>query len=59
MEQFNNDDLEYIVGDFYDISDFEDDEFFPHDQPERAAHFDSPDSDFEDDFETVYCLLLN
>ena len=54
MEHFQNDDLEYVVGDYYDVNDFEHDDFFDEPEPQRdTADFDSFDSDFEDDFESV------
>lgn len=56
MEQFNNDDLEYVVGDYYDVPDFEDDDPPADSDPQNNGGFHSSDSDFEDDFETVYFL---
>ena len=54
MEHFQNDDLEYVVDDYYDVSDFEHDDPFDEPEPQRdTADFDSFDSDFEDDFESV------
>lgn len=54
MEHFQNDDLEYVVDDYYyDMAGFDDEDFFPHNEPQRNNDVDSPDSDFEDDFETV------
>ncbi|XP_042978723.1 uncharacterized WD repeat-containing protein C2A9.03-like isoform X1 [Carya illinoinensis] len=53
MEHFLNDDLEYVVDDYYyDMASFEDEDFFPDNEPQRNNDVDSPDSDFEDDFET-------
>ncbi|KAK8708332.1 hypothetical protein V6N13_059375 [Hibiscus sabdariffa] len=53
MEHFQNDDLEYLVDDFYDFDDFEHDDPFAGPEFLRAsADFDSVDSDFEDDFES-------
>ncbi|TYH12168.1 hypothetical protein ES288_A06G044900v1 [Gossypium darwinii] len=53
MEHFQNDDLEYIVDDYYDFDDFEHDDLFAEPEPRRdTADFDSFDSDFEDDFES-------
>ncbi|XVF39492.1 hypothetical protein PTKIN_Ptkin01aG0038800 [Pterospermum kingtungense] len=50
MEHFQNDDLQYVVHDYYDVSDFEDDDSFAEPEPQReTADFDS---DFEDDFES-------
>ena len=71
MEQFNNDDLEYVVDDYYDVPDFEydvddyydvpdfedDDIFLADNAPHGSSDFDSADdSDFEDDLETVRLL---
>lgn len=57
MAQFQNDDLEYVVDDYFDMASFEDgDDPFAENQPQRNNDFESPDSDFEDDFEMV-CLL--
>ncbi|XP_042015950.1 uncharacterized WD repeat-containing protein C2A9.03-like isoform X2 [Salvia splendens] len=50
MEQFPNHELEYVVDDYYDITDFEDE----NDSPtigSSSMDDDSADSDFEDDFE--------
>ncbi|XP_041013334.1 uncharacterized WD repeat-containing protein C2A9.03-like isoform X1 [Juglans microcarpa x Juglans regia] len=53
MEHFQNDDLEYVVDDYYyDMAGFDDEDFFTHIEPQRNNDVDSPDSDFEDDFET-------
>ncbi|MCI33496.1 hypothetical protein A2U01_0054713, partial [Trifolium medium] len=52
MEQFNNDDLEVVTDDYFEFSDFEDDETFSDNVPPRISDSDSHDSDFEDDFET-------
>ncbi|XP_027359093.1 uncharacterized WD repeat-containing protein C2A9.03 isoform X1 [Abrus precatorius] len=49
MEHFNNDDLEYVFDDYFDVAEFEDDDIVP--QP--TSDFDSQDSDFEDDFATT------
>ena len=57
MAQFQNDDLEYVVDDYFDMASFEDsDDPFAENQPRRNCDFECPDSDFEDDFEMV-CLL--
>jgi hypothetical protein len=55
MAQFHNDDLEYVVDEFYDMSGFEDDddELFAENEAERNNGSDALDSDFEDDLETV------
>ncbi|PSR99992.1 WD40 repeat, conserved site protein [Actinidia chinensis var. chinensis] len=46
MEQFQNHDLEYMVEDYYDMTDFEDDTDSQSNGVDEAL-----DSDFEDDFE--------
>lgn len=55
MEQFPNHELEYVVDDYYDITDFEDD----NDSPRIGSSMDddSADSDFEDDFDLVIHLF--
>lgn len=55
MAQFHNDDLEYMVHDYSDAADFEDDPFGEA-KPLGNDDFESVDSDFEDDFEVV-CFL--
>ena len=51
MEHFQNDYLQYVVDDYYDVNDFEHDDPFAEPEPQRDnADFDS---DFEDDFESV------
>lgn len=55
MEQFPNHELEYVVDDYYDITDFEDDSVSP--RTGSSIDDDSMDSDFEDDIELVYNLL--
>ncbi|XWS21531.1 hypothetical protein CRYUN_Cryun30bG0062200 [Craigia yunnanensis] len=53
MEHFQNDYLEYVVDDYYDVNDFEHDDPFAEPEPQRdTAEFDSVDSDFEDDFDS-------
>ncbi|KAB1199839.1 putative WD repeat-containing protein C2A9.03 [Morella rubra] len=54
MEQFNNDDLEYVVDyDYYYMAGYDDEEYpLSENEPQMNNDFDSPDSDFEDDFET-------
>jgi hypothetical protein len=53
MEQFTNDDLEYVTDDYFEFSDFEDTENnFSENLPPRISDSDSHDSDFEEDFET-------
>ncbi|PON61593.1 Guanine nucleotide-binding protein, beta subunit [Parasponia andersonii] len=47
MAHFVNDDLEYVVDDYYDVADFEEVPF-GDDQPHKN---DAIDSDFEDDFD--------
>lgn len=56
MEQFPNHELEYVVDDYYDITDFEDDSVLPR-TGSSSTDDDSMDSDFEDDIELVYNLL--
>lgn len=57
MEQFPNHELEYVVDDYYDITDFEDDS----DSPRIGSSMDddSADSDFEDDFDLVIHFVLS
>ncbi|KAL2242258.1 uncharacterized WD repeat-containing protein C2A9.03 isoform X1 [Sesamum indicum] len=50
MEQFQNQELEYVVDDYYDVTDFEDDDVTPR-SGSSSFDDDSMDSDFEDDFE--------
>lgn len=59
MEQFNNDDLEYVVDyDYYYMAGYDDEEYpLAENEPQMNNDFDSPDSDFEDDFETVNLYL--
>lgn len=58
MEHFQNDDLEYVVDDYFDVDDFEHDDLFGEPEPYRdAAEFDSFDSDFEEDYESVRIML--
>ncbi|KAJ0087095.1 hypothetical protein Patl1_08498 [Pistacia atlantica] len=54
MEQFhfNNDDLDYVVDDYYDAADFDNDDPFSDVESPGNNNSDSLDSDFEDDFET-------
>lgn len=57
MAHFLNDDLEYVVDDFYDVADFEEDPFGDYyDPPHKNNATDSLDSDFEDDFDLVRAL---
>ncbi|KAF3445786.1 hypothetical protein FNV43_RR10963 [Rhamnella rubrinervis] len=51
MAHFQNDDLEYIADDYYDVPDFEEDDPFSDDQSVKNDDIDFLDSDFEDDFE--------
>ncbi|KAK4387748.1 putative WD repeat-containing protein C2A9.03 [Sesamum angolense] len=51
MEQFQNQELEYVVDDYYDVTDFEDDDVTPRSGSSSFDDDDSMDSDFEDDFE--------
>lgn len=52
MEQFHNDDLEYVVDDYYDEF-YEDDNPFSDAVSPRSTDDQSVDSDFEDEFESV------
>ncbi|XP_058761509.1 uncharacterized WD repeat-containing protein C2A9.03-like isoform X2 [Vicia villosa] len=53
MEQFTNDDLEYVNDDYFEFSDFEDDETFSTNVPQhRTSDAATPDSDSEDEFDT-------
>lgn len=52
MEQFQNHELEYVVDDYYDITDFEDDNVSRR-SGSSSFDDDSANSDFEDDFELV------
>lgn len=57
MENFGNDFLDYLVDDdYYDVANFDDDSSFGDDETQRSSDVDSLDSDFDDDFEMVYCL---
>ncbi|KAI3465101.1 hypothetical protein Pfo_021764 [Paulownia fortunei] len=50
MEQFPNHELEYVVDDYYNVTDFEDDDDLPR-SGSGSMDEDSLDSDFEDDLE--------
>ncbi|EYU36519.1 hypothetical protein MIMGU_mgv1a006265mg [Erythranthe guttata] len=50
MEQFQNHELEYVVDEYYDISDVEDDDVSPR-SGNGSVDDDSVNSDFDDDFE--------
>lgn len=50
MAEFQNPDLEYVVDDYYDMTDFEEDSFSETD-PLRNSPVESFDSDVEDNFE--------
>ncbi|CAI8597495.1 unnamed protein product [Vicia faba] len=52
MEQFSNDDLEYVNDNYFEFSDFEDDETFSTNLPHSNSDSATPDSDSEDDFDT-------
>ncbi|TYH72375.1 hypothetical protein ES332_D05G251400v1 [Gossypium tomentosum] len=53
MERFENDDLQYVVDDYYDVNDFNNDGAVVEPEPQRdAAGLESFDSDFEDDIES-------
>lgn len=51
MEQFHNDDLEYVVDDYYDEF-YDDDNLFSDSESPRSTDVEMADSDFEDDFES-------
>ncbi|CAK9174272.1 unnamed protein product [Ilex paraguariensis] len=51
MAQFQNHELEYIVDDYYDTTDFDDNPFEEDELPRSGGVDDSLDSDFEDDLE--------
>ncbi|KAL6296971.1 hypothetical protein ACE6H2_005113 [Prunus campanulata] len=48
MAQFQNDELEYVVDDYFDVAEFEDNDAFAENQLRRSQ---DADSDFEDDFD--------
>lgn len=52
MEQFHNDDLEYVVDDYFDEF-YDDDNPFSDVESPGSTDVESVDSDFEDDFESV------
>ncbi|XP_023522203.1 uncharacterized WD repeat-containing protein C2A9.03-like [Cucurbita pepo subsp. pepo] len=52
MEQFQNDDLAYIVDDYFEVGDFEDGQFFSDDDFHTDQSTEHIDSDFEDDIDT-------
>lgn len=57
MAYYQNDDLEFLVDDFYGINEFEEDTSF--DNPSREKNGDETfDSDFDDDFDMVGSALL-
>lgn len=54
MEQFQNDDLAYIVDDYFEVDDFDDGGFFFDDDfNTNQTTIEQIDSDFEDDIDTV------
>lgn len=53
MEHFQNDDLAYIVDDYYEVDDFDDGQFFSDDEFHTDQNTEHIDSDFEDDIDTV------
>lgn len=53
MAHFQNDDLEYIADDYFDVPDFEEDDSFSDNQSVKNDNIHFLDSDFEDDFEIV------
>ena len=52
MAQFQNHDLEYVVDDYYDMTDFEEDTLSETD-PHIDSSVEGLDSDVEDNFEMV------
>ncbi|XP_020423604.1 uncharacterized WD repeat-containing protein C2A9.03 isoform X2 [Prunus persica] len=48
MAQFQNDELEYVVDDYFDVAEFEDNDAFAENQLRGSQ---DADSDFEDDFD--------
>lgn len=58
MEHFQNDDLEYVTDDYYDVPDFEEDDPFSDDQSLKNDDIEDFDSDFEDEFELVCVVCL-
>ncbi|CAK9136168.1 unnamed protein product [Ilex paraguariensis] len=58
MAQFHNHELEYIVDDYYDTTDFADNPFEDDESPRSGGVDDSLDSYFEDDFELVIWMML-
>ena len=56
MDHFQNDDLEYVVDDYFDVDDFDDDPFADM-QSHKRDDIDPFDSDFEDDFDMVSFLF--
>lgn len=57
MAQFRNHELEYMVEDYYDMTDFDDNSFDEDTYSPKNGPDESLDSDFEDDFDLV-CLIL-
>lgn len=58
MAHSQNQELEYMVDEYYDTTDF-DDSTFADESPRSTDVDDSLDSDFEDDFEVVCEQILN
>ncbi|KAL0313963.1 UNVERIFIED_CONTAM: putative WD repeat-containing protein C2A9.03 [Sesamum angustifolium] len=56
MEQFPNHELEYVVDDYLDVTNFEDQDVSPR-SGRGSVDDDELDSDFEDDFELLRNLL--
>lgn len=56
MEQFQNQELEYVVDDYYDMTDFEDDDVLSRSRSSFSSD-DTMDSDLEDDFDVVIVNL--
>ncbi|KAL6289021.1 hypothetical protein ACE6H2_006531 [Prunus campanulata] len=48
MAQFQNDELEYVVDDYFDVAEFEDNDAFAENQLRGSQ---DADSDLEDDFD--------
>ncbi|KAG7024635.1 SPBC2A9.03 [Cucurbita argyrosperma subsp. argyrosperma] len=51
MENLGNDFLDYLVDDYYDVDNFDEDSFFGDDETQRNSDAESLDDDFEEDFE--------
>ncbi|XP_022138944.1 uncharacterized WD repeat-containing protein C2A9.03-like isoform X2 [Momordica charantia] len=51
MDNLGNDFLDYLVDDYYDVANFDDDDPFGDEETQRSSDVESLDSDFEDDLE--------